>query len=103
MVWQSVMSNIALTCVVGVAVVLVIALLFLFALVLSLTFDCWWTLGLLTWWYCVNRRFFNIDEDTGGLLDEMDEECTSRKPWLLRLQNGKLHTVKAYASDIELI
>ncbi|KAI6213351.1 hypothetical protein M3Y94_00140200 [Aphelenchoides besseyi] len=93
MVWQSVMSNIALSCVVGVAVVLVVALLFLFALVLSLTFDCWWTLG----------RFFNIDEDTGGLLDEMDEECSSRKPWLLRLQNGKLHTVKAYASDIELI
>ncbi|KAI6223071.1 hypothetical protein M3Y99_01464200 [Aphelenchoides fujianensis] len=62
---------------------------------LSLTCDCWYFLG----------RFFDFEEatDTSGLLEQTEDgEYVQRKPWLLRLQNGKIHNVKAYTTDIEL-
>ncbi|CAD5223558.1 unnamed protein product [Bursaphelenchus okinawaensis] len=68
---------------------------FLFLLVLSLTFDCWWTIG----------KFFNIEEDTQDLI-AVDAENDSRfkRPWMIRLQNGKVHTVKpSTAADLEMV
>ncbi|CAD5232283.1 unnamed protein product [Bursaphelenchus xylophilus] len=95
MIWKEIISNIALSCVIGVALLLVIMVVFLFLLVLSLTFDCWWTIG----------RFFNIEEDTQGLLGvENDPDARFRRPWMIRLQNGKVHTVKPTSiSDLEMV
>ncbi|KAH7678495.1 hypothetical protein AAVH_41603, partial [Aphelenchoides avenae] len=55
---------------------------FLLALLVSLTFNCWWRLG----------DFCNIEDDTEGLLDE---GVVMRRPWMLRLHKGRLHNVKA--------
>jgi hypothetical protein len=43
------------------------------------------------------------EEDTTGLLSE-DDEKPHKKPWMLRIQNGKIQTVKAWGcSDIEMV
>ncbi|KAI6190112.1 hypothetical protein M3Y97_00081700 [Aphelenchoides bicaudatus] len=90
---QEFISNVALTAVIGVAILLILMVIFLFALVVSLTFDCWWSLG----------KLFNIEEDdTTGLLSEDDER--QKRPWLLRIQNGKIHNVRAFGcSDMEMV
>ena len=51
-------------------------------------------------------RFFNIEEDdTAGLLgDDVERSSNRHRPWMLRIQNGKIHNVRAFAcSDIEMI
>jgi hypothetical protein len=102
-------SNVALTAVIAVAILLILMVIFLFALVISLTFDCWWSLGMFFGNLNLSKskflgKLFNIEEeDTTGLLSE-DDERQKQRPWLLRIQNGKIHNVRAFTcSDIEMV
>uniref|UniRef100_A0A915E4T6 Uncharacterized protein n=1 Tax=Ditylenchus dipsaci TaxID=166011 RepID=A0A915E4T6_9BILA len=112
---EALVRNVTLSGVVAVAILLCAMIVCLLAMVLSLTFDCWWTIG----------DFCNIGAESPQqeclILDqeEIDESDTSpthrlhalktkkdnrtrRPPWLLRLKNGKLHNVKAHAYNLDL-
>ncbi|KAI1719200.1 hypothetical protein Ddc_08402 [Ditylenchus destructor] len=125
---EALVRNITLSGVVAVAILLCAMVVCLLAMVLSLTFDCWWTVGD----FCNvgrelgspqrQRLISHAADDVENSDDRSDshllrppispailtqnQRCgrdgSKRPPWLLRLQNGKLHNVKAYACDLDL-